>query len=220
MSEQLKSELRQSVFSATFAWFLAWLSGYHWSVGASFFALAIFGTLAWWLIKPRILEQKAATSRRSAKWQEARKIDLGALARIISGLVILGAATSVVWSGLERYRVERLEHGLSWRAREFWRAQCLGMKTFQITGAEAKDILRHAPTMSKLPSNAMMDTRRQAVYELQEKGIIRGDIPPEEVAPGVIVQTTETTNLGRTLCSYYLTAYTAPKVAESSQKTQ
>lgn len=220
MSKEVWSDIRVSFFSTVFNAFLLWLSHRDWSVTASVLTLAIIGTLAWYLLKGRNLERMESSTRKPAPQTGRPSLDLGSLIRLGAGVVAIGMTLYAGWSGFERVRVQRIEHGFSWRAREFWRAQCLGMKTVQITGMTAKNVLQYAPTMSKLPHEAMMGERRQAIYELQENRIIRNDIPPEQVQPGVIVQTTETTPLGRTLCTYYLTAYSTPKLAEPTNKAQ
>ena len=94
------------------------------------------------------------------------------------------------------------------------------MKIVQITGMTAKNIQQYMPTMSQMPFDAMLGERRQAIYELQGKGIIRNDIPPEERAPGIMMQDTVVTPLGKSLCNYYLTAYQFPHKKPAANESQ
>src|SRR3989338_7619035 len=144
------SDIKQGIAAGVTGWFLAWLSGQHWSLGVSVVILAILLTLAWSLLKLRILRQAVKAIRTIELWRAQPAKSLGFLIRLLGGVSVLVAATFVVRDGLERYHIERTASGLSWSAEEVWKAQCLSMKAGDLLGEILTDVHRSEEHTSEL----------------------------------------------------------------------
>ncbi len=173
--------------------------------------IALCGLALWFLVKQeRGLREAGKEIRATVQDRSKRK----AFRQVLVHVAGRAALIVVVIVFVFRMFVQYVEASFSWHARDFWRAQCIGMKTVEITGVPAEDFLNNAPILRTYRRDIQLDYRRQAVIELQNKGIIRRDVPPATHETGVVTQNNIVTPFGRMVCSYYFTAYKLHKKAE------
>ena len=217
MSDEVWSDIRVAAFSTIFNAFAVWLMARDWSVVAPVLTLAIAGSLAWYLLKARMLEPTVKTSQKRGRRPAPPSSTPRSPVRLAAGLMAIGMAAYAGWVGIQRVQVQHIASGLSWEAGQVWKSQCLGMKCAEITGRPCDGVDRFMPELMEVSPRRLDELLAVAFNELDQKGIIEKR-PLEQIAPNVHRKITASTVLGRSLCHYYLTAYKAPLAREKPQE--
>lgn len=166
------------------------------------------------LLQPNMSKRKERASRTTGLSRGRTTPNMPTWGRWVVGCGSLVVVGGLGWLTLDVYHFRTVASGLTLYTAEFYQALCLGMKTAGLTGMTAHDVLRNAPNIQKLPYEAQLDIRRQAILELQHQAIIRKDIPMQTHPLGVVTQDVVPTPLGQQLCAYYLTISKSPQKAQ------